>query len=205
MKKILFTLFCFFAITSFSYAQENDKSKFSYGLNFGFGNSTLENNQIGVLDGNLLAIKFNVDYDFSSNSRTKLTSGLEALEFNSNFFNGTNQSRLKNEYLQIPLKLTHRVNLEKEEKLKLVIGIGGYANFLLRSRILELAKEIDTKSGGFNLGFGISTGLDYDLSENTTVKLIFDIMNETDSIKNNGYEQKQIEIYLIGLGFSTSF
>lgn len=205
MNKILFTSFCFLAITSFSFAQENDKSKFSYGLNFGVGNSTLKNNQIGVLDGNLLAIKFNVDYDFNNNSRTKLTSGLEALEFNSNFFNGTNQSRLKNEYLQIPLKLTHRVSLEKEEKLKLVVGISGYANFLLRSRILELSNEIDTKSGGFNLGFGISTGLDYNLSENTSVKLMFDIMNETDNIEKNGYEQKQTEIYLIGLGFSTRF
>ncbi|NQZ85917.1 MAG: outer membrane beta-barrel protein [Winogradskyella sp.] len=205
MKNKIILSVCFLGISFLSFAQEDDKSKFSYGLKFGVGSSTLENNQIGVLDGNLLAIRFNVDYNFKDDSKTKLTSGFEILEFNSSFFNGTDQSRLKNEYLQIPLRLTHRVNLDNEEKLNLIFGIGGYGNFLIRSRILELSDEINTKSGGFNFGYNISMGMDYNLTENTSVELTFDVMNETSSIDKNGYEQKQTEIYLIGIGFSTRF
>lgn len=205
MKNKILLLVCFLAISFVSFAQEDNRSKFAYGLKFGVGNSTLENNQIGVLDGNLLALRFNVDYNLQEDSKTKLTTGLELIEFNSSFFNGTNQSRLKNEYLQIPLRLTYRLNLDKEEKLKFIVGIGGYGNFLLRSRILELADEINTKSGGFNLGYNISTGMDYRITENTSIELMFDLMNETSSINKNGFEQKQSEIYLISLGFSNRF
>ncbi|SHJ17840.1 outer membrane beta-barrel protein [Flavobacterium haoranii] len=205
MKNIILTTICFLAIFSLSFGQETEKSKFSYGLNFGVGNSTLENNQIGVLSGNLIAIDFNVDYSFTDSDKTKLTSGVNILDFNSNFYNGTDQSRLKNEYFQIPFKLSHRVNFDKEEKLNLVAGIGAYANFLLRSKILNLNEEINTKSGGFNFGYSISMGAEYKINTNTSFGLMLDLMNEISEIKKNNYEQKQTEIILLSIGFSTRF
>jgi opacity protein-like surface antigen len=205
MKNIIFTTICFLALITISFGQETEKSKLSYGLNFGVGNSTLKNNKLGVLSGNLIAIEFNVDYSFTDNEETKLTSGVNILDFNSNFYNGTDQSRLKNEYFQIPLKLSHRVNFDKEEKLNLVVGVGIYANLLLRSKILNLNEEINTKSGGFNFGYNLSMGAEYKINTNTSFGLILDVMNEINEIKKNNYEQKQTEILLLSIGFSTRF
>ncbi len=205
MKKEYLIIF-YFLITSISlFAQENDKSKFSYGINFGIGSSTLENNQIGILNGNLVAIKLNVNYDFSDNEMTKLKSGIHIVGFNSSFFNGSDQSRLKNEYLQIPFELSNRISLGKEAKLNLIGAIGAYANLLLSSKILNLTNEINTKSGGINFGYNISMGTEYNISQNTSLNILLDIMNETNSIKKNGYEQKQTGIYLLSIGFSNRF
>ena len=101
IKKTLYFI-CLFGVLTTTFGQQNDKSKFGCGLSFGFGNSTLENNQLGVLNGNILSLRFNVDYSLTKNENTKIISGIEILDFNSNFFNGVNQSKLKNEYLQIP-------------------------------------------------------------------------------------------------------
>ena len=204
IKKTLYFI-CLFGVLTTTFGQQNDKSKFGYGLSFGFGNSTLENNQLGILNGNLLSLRFNVDYSLTKKENTKIISGIEFLDFNSNFFNGVNQSKLKNEYLQIPLKIIHRINLDKDEKFNLVSGVGMYSNFLLRSNITSLTDKINTKSGGVNLGYNISFGMEYNLSSSSSIKLHSDVMYELNSIKSNGYEQKQSEILLLSIGFTTKF
>ena len=204
IKKTLY-LVCLFGVLTTTFGQQNDKSKFGYGLSFGFGNSTLENNQLGVLNGNILSLRFNVDYSLTKNENTKIISGIEILDFNSNFFNGVNQSKLKNEYFQIPLKITHRISLDKDEKFNLVTGIGLYSNFLLRSRITSLTDKVNTKSGGVNLGYNITLGMEYNLSSSSSIRLYNDIMYEFSPIKSNGYEQKQSEIILLSIGFVTKF
>ncbi len=204
IKKTLY-LVCLFGVLTTTFGQQNDKSKFGFGLSFGFGNSTLENNQLGVLNGNLLSLRFNVDYSLTKNENTKIISGIEILDFNSNFFNGVNQSKLKNEYFQIPLKITHRISLDKDEKFNLVTGVGLYSNFLLRSRITSLTDKVNTKSGGVNLGYNITLGMEYNLSSSSSIRLYNDIMYEFSPIKSNGYEQKQSEIILLSIGFVTKF
>jgi hypothetical protein len=204
IKKALY-LVCLIGVSTITFGQENSKSKFGYGMSFGFGNSTLENNQLGILNGNLLSLRFNVDYSLTKKENTKIISGIEFLDFNSNFFNGVNQSKLKNEYLQIPLKIIHRINLDKDEKFNLVSGVGMYSNFLLRSNITSLTDKINTKSGGVNLGYNISFGMEYNLSSSSSIKLHSDVMYELNSIKSNGYEQKQSEILLLSIGFATKF
>lgn len=205
MSKKSFFLVCLLGLSSFTFGQQENKSKFGYGINFGVGSSTLENNQLGILSGNILALKFNIDYSISKEDNTKIISGIEFIDFNSSFFNGMNQSKLKNEYLQIPLKLTHRISLNENDKLRLVTGIGAYANFLLRSNITSLSDKINTKSGGVNFGYNILLGMEYNLSQNSTLIFNSDIMNEISAIKRNGYEQKQTEIILFSIGFSTKF
>jgi hypothetical protein len=204
IKKTLYFI-CLFGVLTTTFGQQNDKSKFGYGLSFGFGNSTLENNQLGVLNGNILSLRFNVDYSLTKNENTKIISGIEILDFNSNFFNGVNQSKLKNEYFQIPLKITHRISLDKDEKFNLVTGVGLYSNFLLRSRITSLTDKVNTKSGGVNLGYNITLGMEYKLSSSSSIRLHNDIMYEFSPIKSNGYEQKQSEIILLSIGFVTKF
>lgn len=204
IKKTLYFI-CLFGVLTTTFGQQNDKSKFGYGLSFGFGNSTLENNQLGVLNGNILSLRFNVDYSLTKNENTKIISGIEILDFNSNFFNGVNQSKLKNEYFQIPLKITHRISLDKDEKFNLVTGVGLYSNFLLRSRITSLTDKVNTKSGGVNLGYNITLGMEYNLSSSSSIRLYNDIMYEFSPIKSNGYEQKQSEIILLSIGFVTKF
>ena len=204
IKKTLY-LVCLFGVLTTTFGQQNDKSKFGFGLSFGFGNSTLENNQLGVLNGNILSLRFNVDYSLTKNENTKIISGIEILDFNSNFFNGVNQSKLKNEYFQIPLKITHRISLDKDEKFNLVTGVGLYSNFLLRSRITSLTDKVNTKSGGVNLGYNITLGMEYNLSSSSSIRLYNDIMYEFSPIKSNGYEQKQSEIILLSIGFVTKF
>ena len=204
IKKTLYFI-CLFGVLTTTFGQQNDKSKFGFGLSFGFGNSTLENNQLGVLNGNILSLRFNVDYSLTKNENTKIISGIEILDFNSNFFNGVNQSKLKNEYLQIPLKITHRISLDKDEKFNLVTGIGLYSNFLLRSRITSLTDKVNTKSGGVNLGYNITLGMEYNLSSSSSIRLHSDVMYEFSPIKSNGYEQKQSEIILLSIGFVTKF
>ena len=204
IKKTLYFI-CLFGVLTTTFGQQNDKSKFGYGLSFGFGNSTLENNQLGVLNGNILSLRFNVDYSLTKNENTKIISGIEILDFNSNFFNGVNQSKLKNEYFQIPLKITHRISLDKDEKFNLVTGIGLYSNFLLRSRITSLTDKVNTKSGGVNLGYNITLGMEYNLSSSSSIRLHSDVMYEFSPIKSNGYEQKQSEIILLSIGFVTKF
>ena len=64
IKKALY-LVCLIGVSTITFGQENSKSKFGYGMSFGFGNSTLENNQLGILNGNLLSLRFNVDYSLT--------------------------------------------------------------------------------------------------------------------------------------------
>jgi hypothetical protein len=205
MNRKTILLVCLLGLSTIIFAQDNDKSKFGYGMSLGFGNSTLENNQLGVLNGSLVSMRFNIDYSFTEKNNTKLTTGIEIIEFNSNFFNGLTQNKLKNEYLQIPLRLTHRIHIDKEEKLNLVTGIGTYANFLMRSNINSLSDKFNTKSGGVNFGYNITLGMEYNISQNTTFLIHSNIMNELNAIKKNGYEQKQTEIVLFNIGFSTKF
>jgi hypothetical protein len=204
IRKVLYFV-CLIGVLPTAFAQEKDISKFGYGMSFGFGNSTLENNQLGVLNGNIVSLKFNVDYSLTKKEKTKIISGIEILDFNSNFFNGVNQSKLKNEYLQIPLKITHRISLEEDEKLNLFTGVGLYSNFLLRSRITSLTDKVNTKSGGVNLGYNITLGMEYNLSSSSSIRLNSDVMYELNPIKSNGYEQKQSEILLLSIGFTTKF
>ena len=203
-KKIILSI-CFFAISSFSFGQDKDKSKFGYGIGFGFGNSTLENSQFGVLNGNIFSLNFNVDYSFTDKGNTKLISGFDFLDVNSNFYNGINQSKLKNEYMQIPLKIKHKISFDKEDKLNLVVGIGVYANFLLRSNVTTLDGKINTESNGINFGYNYLFGMEYNLSANTSIGITADVMNELNAIKKNGLEQKQTDILLFNIGFSTRF
>ena len=204
MKKKFFSI-CLLMIVSFSFAQEDIKSKFGYGFGFGVGNSTLENNQLGVLSGNMLSLRFNIDYSFTDKENTKLISGIEFLDFNANFYNGLNQSKLKNEYLQIPLKISHRVGFGTEEKLNILVGAGMYANFLMRSKISSLEDKTNTKSGGVNFGYSVSFGMEYNLTSDTSIGVYSDVMSEINEIKNNGFEQKQTEILLLNIGISTRF
>jgi hypothetical protein len=204
IKRTLY-LVCLIGVLTTTFGQQNDKSKFGYGLSLGFGNSTLENNQLGVLNGNLQSLRFNIDYFLTKKENTKIISGIEFLDFNSNFFNGTNQSKLKNSYLQIPFLITNQTSLDKEEKLYLVTGIGLYANYLMRSDITSLSNKLNTKSDGINLGYNIIFGMEYKLSPNSSIKLHSNIMKEFSPIKSNGYEQKQSEIILLSIGFVTKF
>ena len=205
MNRIANIAFFLFAISALSFGQEKGKSKFGYGIGFGTGNSTLENNKFGVLNGNIYSMRFNVDYNFTDKENTKIISGVEFIDLNSSFFDGIAQSKLKNEYLQIPFRITHGIGFDKEEKLSLVVGAGLYANFLLRSRVTNLDDKINTKSGGVNFGYILLLGVDYKLSTNTSVGVYGNIMEELDAIENNGYEQKQSEILLFNVGFSTRF
>ncbi len=200
-----FLLASLLSISILASGQVKKKNHLGYRVSFGFGNSTLENNQLGILNGNLLALKFNIDHSFTEMGNTKFSTGIQFMDFNSNFSNGVNQSKLKNEYLQIPFILTHRISLDKDDKLKLVTGIGTYANFLLRSNITTLSGQINTKSGGVNFGYNVVLGLEYDLSHNTSINIHSDIMNEFSEIKKNRYVQKQKEIVLFSIGFSSKF
>jgi opacity protein-like surface antigen len=205
MIKFALFLVSLIGLTTSIFGQENDKSKLGYGMSLGFGNSTLENNQLGILNGNLFALRFNLDYTFTEKENTRIIFGIEVLEFNSNFYNGENQSKLKNEYLQIPLKFTHLLGLDKDKRFNLVTGIGAYANYLLRSGITSLSDKINTNSGGINFGYNIILGMEYYLSPGTSIRLNCDLMNELSTIKRSGYEQKQSEIILFNIGISTKF
>lgn len=157
-KNTIFAI-CIMAISFFSFAQENENSKFGYGIDFGYGNSTLEHNQFGVLNGNVMSLRFNIDYSFTNNNNTKFISGIQISDFNSNFYNGINQNKFKNKYLQIPLKFLHKINVDKEEKLHVVVGLGTYTNLLLRSKVMTLEDKTDINRDGVNFAYNILFGI----------------------------------------------
>jgi hypothetical protein len=203
-NKFLFAV-CFFGVSFFSWSQKGDRSNFGYGMSFGLGNAKLEHNQLGVLNGDLLVLKFHLDYSFSDNRKTKVLTGIQFLDFNAQIFNLFNQSKFKNEYLQIPLKLTHRIGLSPDGKLNFATGIGAYGNFLMRSEVFSPNQKINNKSGGFNWCYVFTLGAEYQLSSDTSLKMHCDLMNEISTIKRNGFEQKQTDMILMSIGFQTRF
>lgn len=204
MKKIL-VLICISLTTVWSWAQEENPSRFGYGLTFGLGNATLHHNQIGVLNGDLMAINFVVDYSLWANHKTKLVSGIRIIDFNADFFNGSDQSKLRNESMQLPIQLTHRVSFDAEDKLQLVTGFGMYTNILLRSVLNTRAGQTNTQSGGLNFGHNFTFGMAYQLSTQTSIVVAADVMQEWNSITRHGYRQKQTDILLFNVGFMTRF
>lgn len=205
MRKKL-SLICICLLTTvWSWAQEENPSRFGYGLTFGMGNATLNHNQIGVLNGDLMALNFLVDYSLSSSHKTKLSSGIRIIDFNADFFNGSDQSKLRNESMQLPIQLSHRVGFDAEDKLQLVTGIGVYTNVLLRSTLNTREGQTNTKSGGLNFGHSITLGMAYQLSAQTSFGIYADVMQEWNSITRNGYRQKQTDILLFNVGFMTRF
>ena len=191
--------FCFGQETN---DQETKKRKFSYGAFFGLGNSTLEHNKLGTLNCDVIEFRFNVAY---GDEKFRIASGIEFLGSNAGFFDGTKQSTLKNNYLQIPLKLITRLSIDKEEKLILVTGIGTYVNFLLDSSIYSNGDKVNTKSGGVNMGIIFALGLEYKLAPNTSIGINSDALSEFSAIKKNGYEQKQTGIIAFSAGFTQKF
>jgi hypothetical protein len=75
----------------------------------------------------------------------------------------------------------------------------------MRSNINSLSDKFNTKSGGVNFGYNITLGMEYNITQNTTFLIHSNIMNELNAIKKNGYEQKQTEIVIFNIGFSTKF
>lgn len=206
-KKTIFSI-CFLAITFFTSAQEETKkpSRWSYGINFGTGNSTLENNQYGVLNGNLIAYRVNFTYKFSDkNDSSFLVTGAEFLDVNSSFFNLTTQSKLKNEYAQIPLKYIFRSNFDGNGKMQYIGGVGGYANILMRSTITNLNQRLNTKSGGINFGYTVISGVQYNFDDENSIYIQGDAMSEISAISKNGFSNRQTEILMVSIGFSSRF
>lgn len=203
-KNTLLTL-CILAIASISFAQNTPKSKLNGDIALGFGNSTLKHNLFGVLNGNVFSSRFNLSYPLSANENAKLVAGFETLDFHSHFYNGISQIKLKNEYLHLPIKITHRFALADDQKLYLLMGAGAYANFLWRSSLITMDDKINTKSGGVNFGLNLLAGMQYQVNSMYSISIYADMLNELNQIKKQNYAQKQTEIMLFHIGFSKKF
>lgn len=206
LKKLLLTTSLIIA-TSIN-AQDAPKNK-HYGFNGGFkvGMGTLENNQIGNLNGTVYMLEAKVFYSAFDN--TKIGIGAGYLQFQSNFYDGNLNNNLTNTYLNIPLTINHRLSLHKanstNSNLFFVVGAGMYLNYLFNTKISNLTTTLNNSNQGWNSGISAEIGFEYIFTDQVHFGLYAQNMNDLKSVDKNGLKQKLMDTNLIKFGVGVSF
>ncbi|WP_121667899.1 outer membrane beta-barrel protein [Mesonia aquimarina] len=199
MRKILLILVLCISVSTFAQTEEKETSNFSIGLNFGLGNSLLNNEFFQNLEGSVFTTQFDLSYDLHLNENDaifwRFELGLGAGTYNANLFSAIGQSNLRAEYLRVPLKFNavYRLGRNQENILsntKFIAGIGGFLNHVYKyenSNINETSEldDIDT-----DFGFLFTLGLEQDVSQKFSVMLGLDYSlmgekNKEDELKFN--------------------
>lgn len=139
-----------------------------------------------------------------------LDTGIGLLEFNANQTVAGNSTSLTNTYLQIPVKFNGDFsifdkNLEGDKKIFLTVGLGMYANTLLKQELQTISGNSDAKNLGWNFGLSSQIGAKFILSDNIGFRIGVESQSDISKMKKDGAEQKIKNINALYFGMEFKF
>ncbi|WP_284652290.1 hypothetical protein [Flavobacterium terrisoli] len=208
MKKQLFAALVI--LTSYAaIAQETPKtneSKLEFSATGKLGFARLKQTGNVPLNGNLTGSDVLLSYQISP--KCDISTGLGLYEFNANTtINGANAS-LKNSYLHIPVQFSGDFGLFKNVKPEnqtvfFTLGIGLYANTLLKQKLETPTGNNEEKNMGWNFGISSQIGAKFLLTDVLKIGIGIESQSDLTKMEKDGVKQK-IEQYN-GMYFKLGF
>lgn len=202
MKKWLSLLFLL--AIAVNYAQE-DKPKGDWIINYQIGFGILEAKDAFKVNANIQSGFFGKEFMFSK--KYGLVTGIEFYDITANFTDtSSGQLFLRNRNLAIPLMLRSYTDIS--EKMTFYWDIGIYGNYIIDSRLENVADSFSLrdKGAGFTFGLILNAGLRFNLNESNNFFLSLgtrgDVLN---SFSASQQEFKLTEVAMINLGWGYKF
>lgn len=201
---ILLAIFC----SSSIFAQDNQiiKGDSKFGMQFSakIGYGTLVQPDMVDLHGTVNV--GNILFSYQLPKGASISTGVEALQFQTNGVSAGENYALDQMYLRIPLYLNFRLGLLEEQldnKLQAYARGGLYANTLLNEKIQTLDGTHKNKNQGWNAGFGFEVGMKFEVTNNFIFGIGFESQSDFSSMKKNDVKRKLEKISTVNfsLGF----
>lgn len=196
MKKQVFAAVAILFLSGTAMAQETTEkkeSKFELAVNGKLGFVRLKQSGIPALNGNLIGSDVLLAYKISS--KWDLATGIGLYEFNANTTIAGNSASLKNSYLRIPLQFNGDYSVFKSEKTNndkifFTIGLGLYANTLLKQELEAVTGNAEAKNLGWNFGLTTQVGAKFIVNEDINIAIGLESQSDLTKMKKDGTEQK---------------
>jgi hypothetical protein len=195
MKKQYLTALAvlFTAVTLAQTTPEKKESKFEFQANAKVGFARLKQSGLVPLNGNINGSDLLLSYKISP--KWDIASGVSFLQFNANPTIAGETASIRNSYLQIPVRFTGDFNIfdvtePKDAKIFFTIGLGVYANTLLKQELETVTGNTDTKNLGWNFGLSTGAGLKFVLTDALNIGLGLESQSEFTKMKKDGAEQR---------------
>ena len=131
---------------------------------------------------------------FKVGKKTYIESGIGFLEFNGNPTVSGNSISIKNSYLHFPVQLNGDFNLfdskDENPNILLNIGVGLYANTLLKSEVETVLGNDSAKNLGWNFGLSTQVGAKFIVSKALNIGLGLESQSDFNKMKKDGVERK---------------
>jgi hypothetical protein len=209
MKKQLFsTLVLLLSLSALAQTTpEKKESKFEFTVNTKLGFAKLKQTGNVPLNGNING--GDILFSLPLGKKWDITSGIGYFEYNANPTIAGNTASLKNSYLHIPVQFIGDYSLlgseqSKEPKVFFNVGVGLYANTLLKQELETTAGNASTKNMGWNLGFSSQIGLKFVLTDALNIGMGLESQSDFTKMKKDAAEQRieQINALYFKIGFT---
>lgn len=171
---------------------EKKESKFEILVNAKLGFAKLKQTGAITLNGDINSSEALATYKLGKTWR--IGTGIGFMEFNANPTIAGNTASLKNSYLQIPVRFVGDFNVFGKEsdnqKIFFTIGLGLYANTLLKSELETISGNSDAKNLGWNFGFSSQIGAKFMLTDALNLGIGLEGQTDLSKMKKDGAEQK---------------
>jgi hypothetical protein len=209
MKKQVFAALAILFLSGSAMAQETTTkkdSKFEFAVNGKLGFARLKQTGNIPLNGNLTGSDVLLSYQISP--KWYIASGIGFYEFNTNATSFGNSYSLKNSYLRIPVQFNGDYSLfnndkSGNEKIFFTIGLGLYANALLKQEFEAINGSTEVKNFGWNIGFSSQVGAKFIINEN--INLAIGLESQSDITKSQKDDNDQKLEQFNGMYFRIGF
>jgi len=208
MKKLIL-LPLVFLISHTALAQsttEKKESNFEFEVNSKFGFAKLKQTGSVPLNGNINGA--DILFSLPLGKKWNISTGIGYFEYNANPTIGGNTASLKNSYLHFPVQFNNDFaifNKENTENQKIffTVGLGLYANSLLKQELETVIGNSSAKNQGWNFGFSSQIGAKFILSDALTIGFGLEGQSDFSKMKKDGAEQRieQINALYFKMGF----
>lgn len=210
MKKQVFAALAILFLSGTAVAQEvkeKKDSKLEFVVNGKLGFARLKQSGNVPLNGNLTGSDILLAYKISP--KWDLASGVGFYEFNANTTVSGNSISIQNSYLHIPVQVSGDFSVFRNEqpgteRVFFTVGLGLYANTLLKQDVEALTGNYDQKNLGWNFGLSSQVGAKFVLSDALNIGLGLESQSDFTKMKKNGSEQRieQFNGMYFKLGFT---
>lgn len=208
MKKQLFSaiviLISYTALAQTTPEKKESKLEFTINTKFGFAKMKQTGNV--PLNGNING--GDILFSLPLGKKWDITSGIGYFEYNANPTIAGNTASLKNSYLHIPVQFNNDFAIfnnenSQNQKIFFNVGLGLYANTLLKQELETTSGNTDTKNMGWNFGFSSQIGLKFVLTDAFNIGMGLESQSDFTKMKKDGAEQRieQINALYFKMGF----
>lgn len=193
-NQIIAVLFLFTSYAAMAQSQtEIKESKVSFAVNAKIGFARLKEKGNVTLNGNINGADILVSYKLGK--VWDISSGVGYIEYYANTTVAGNDISIKNGYIHIPVQFNGDYTILKNKETQnptilFTVGIGAYANTLLKQEIETISGDTDTKNLGWNFGFSSQAGVRFIISDQLNIGLGLENQNDFSDMKKDGRKQR---------------